>query len=496
MLQLPHNLYTCAQTRSIDQAAIQQGGIRGIVLMKRAARAALRVLVERWPAHGPIALLCGSGNNAGDGYLLAGLAKSQGLSVAVWHAQDPALLQGDAQLAYAFACQEQVVMAPFDNQQPPQLPADAVVVDALLGTGVVGPVRPAFATVIGWINCCGLPVLALDLPSGLCGDTGAELGSAVIATASVCFVALKQGLLTARGPALCGDLYCENLDIPANFYPAPAVQRIDLMSQITHLPKRSADAHKGQSGHVLVLGGDQGFGGAALMAAEAALVTGAGLVSLATQPEHVLASLVRRPEVMALGVRNGAEAAPALARASVLAIGPGLGRGPWGQQLLQAALTFQLPMVVDADALNLLAEQPAPRATRANWILTPHPAEAGRLLGVTTAQIQADRFAAVRALQAKFGGVVLLKGAGTLIADAAGAVLANVGNAGLATAGSGDMLTGIIAGLLAQGMAPSAAARLGVCLHGGAAELFAEQEGLRGLIATDLLPALKVLMND
>jgi NAD(P)H-hydrate epimerase len=248
----------------------------------------------------------------------------------------------------------------------------------------------------------------------------------------------------------------------------------------------------------MVIGGDQGYGGAGLMAAESALRTGAGLVSVATRPEHVAAILARQPEIMASGIISGQELEPLLDKPTVLVIGPGLGRSPWSEQLLQKAVASGLPMVVDADALNIIAEgRVVPEPDGSRWVMTPHPAEAARLLNISVEEVQADRFSAVRSLQEKYNAVVLLKGAGTLIASA-DSQLINVcpyGNPSMATAGMGDMLSGIIGGLLAQGLEPAQAAQLGCCLHSAAADMAVEERGARGLAATDISVFLTAILN-
>lgn len=258
------------------------------------------------------------------------------------------------------------------------------------------------------------------------------------------------------------------------------------------LPARSPTAQKGDFGHVLVIGGDHGMSGALRLAGEAALRTGAGLVSVATRADHAAGISTSRPELMSHGVESVAQLSPRLKRATVLAAGPGLGQGEWGRKLFSAVLESSLPMVVDADALNLLAAEPV---RRDNWILTPHTGEAARLLGQTVEQVQADRIAAAVALKQKYGGVVVLKGAGTLVVDATGEIaMCNEGNPGMASGGMGDVLTGVIAGLLAQGCDLTESARQGVCLHAHAADL-AAQEGQRGLLASDLFPYLRRLLG-
>lgn len=492
--ELPTALYRAEQSRLLDRCAIDTHGIAGIYLMKRAGRATFEALLERWPALQALTVLAGAGNNAGDGYVIAALAAQRCIPVTVYYLAEPARLQGDAALACDFARREGVTLRAWDDTAELR----GVVVDALLGTGTQGDVRPAYAAAIESINAAGLPVVAVDMPSGLCADTGRSLGAAVEADLTVTFIALKQGLLTGRGPALCGELRFADLGVPAAIYatqPA-ASQRLSLAALLAQLPPRQRDAHKGDFGHVLVVGGDAGFAGAALMAAEAAARSGAGLTSVATHAAHVAALVARRPELMVHAVSSGQTLAPLLARPTVLVIGPGLGQSPWSEQLLQAAAASELPQVLDADALNLLAEGRVIAAdARANRVLTPHPGEAARLLGCSVAAVQADRFAAAVSLQQRFGGVVVLKGAGTLVASADGVSLAHAGNPGMASGGMGDVLSGIIGALLAQGLSPRAAAELGVMVHAMAADMAAADEGERGLLATDLLVSVRQLLN-
>jgi NAD(P)H-hydrate epimerase len=247
------------------------------------------------------------------------------------------------------------------------------------------------------------------------------------------------------------------------------------------------------------VGGDYGMAGAAAMAAEAALRCGAGLVRVATRPEHVAALVARTPEAMPCGVSSGEDFTPLLESADVLVVGPGLGQSPWSEHLLQLAAASGKPMVLDADGLNLLAagclgEGPGEAKHRDNWVLTPHPGEAARLLDSTTGEVQADRFAAARALQQRYGGVAILKGNGSLIAGARQLLLSDYGNPGMASGGMGDVLSGVIGSLLAQHLPPLEAAALGVCLHGAAADI-AAQEGQRGLAATDLIPEMRTLLG-
>lgn len=490
------DLYTGDQAREIDRRAIHDCGIAGAVLMKRAGRAAFELACAIWPDNRCWVVLCGGGNNAGDGYVFAALAAQRQHQVLVLHISPPEQLTGDARAAYEYARQEGVAMRPFSPAE--EVPAEnMVLVDALLGIGLRAPVRDHAAAAIHWLNSAGAPVLALDLPSGLCANTGAELGSAVRATHTISFIVAKVGLFTGRGPAVSGQVTVAGLDVPQAAFAGitATAERIHLSALTGFLPERTADAHKGQFGHVMVIGGERGYGGAAILAAEMAAMSGAGLVTLATRAEHITAALVRRPELMVVGVPSGQELEPYMSRPSVLVVGPGLGRTPWSEQLLQQALQSDRPMVLDADALNILAEGRLSLPAHRQWVMTPHPGEAARLLGCSTGDVQNDRVGAIILLHKKFGGVVLLKGAGTLICDDSGLYLAKVGNPGLATAGSGDVLAGLIGSLLAQGLAPLAAAQLGACLHGEAADLAVEETGVAGLQAAELMPYVRELLK-
>ena len=500
---LPVSLYRAKQVRELDRLAIQTYGIPGFTLMRRAGRAAFELMRECWPEcglpveHGSssITVVCGTGNNAGDGYVMAVLAKQQGLAVSIIQVGDAQKIQGDALQARKLALQDGV---PISSFSPSSAIADGVIVDALLGTGLSGDVRGEYVDAINWVNEAGLPVLSVDIPSGLCSDTGHVLGVAVNADATISFIGLKQGLLSGDGPNVTGDVYFDDLAVPPQTFDhiVPSSERLLLSAAQAALPQRLAAAHKGHSGHVMVIGGAQGMGGAVIMASEAAARTGAGLVSCATHDDHIAPLLARCPEVMSVGISSAEGLAPLLKRPSVLVIGPGLGRSAWAEQLLEKAYQSHLPMVVDADALNLISEGCGIAAPfRDNWILTPHPAEAARLLGCSTQEVQRDRFDAVKELQARFGGAVILKGAGSLVACADRPIsLCSYGNPGMAVGGMGDVLSGILGGLLAQGLNVAEAARVGVCLHAYAGDI-AAQQGMCGMMATDLFPALRRLVN-
>jgi len=487
-------LYSAAETRALDNWAIGHGGISGALLMSRAAAATLQQLLLRWPEPGLLQVLCGTGNNGGDGYLIADQARRRGIAVQILQVGDPARIGGDALRAREQALANGVQVLPFTAAC---LAESGVLVDAMLGTGLGGEVRAPFAAAIDACNRDHRPVVAVDIPSGLCSDTGRILGRAVQAELTVTFIGYKRGLFTLDGPDCCGALEFSDLALPLEAYRAvaPGWRRLNLGEMLTQWPRRPARAHKGSFGSVLVIGGDAGMPGAVALAAEAALRSGAGLVRVATQPEHLPAIVARTPEAMVFGVRSGRDLLPLLAAADVLVVGPGLGRSSWSQQLLQAVASTDLPCVLDADGLNLLAEgRVLPRQRRDHWLYTPHPGEAARMLGVTTAAVQEDRFAAAAQLQEQYGGAVVLKGNGSLIVGGDQRLLSDYGNPGMASGGMGDVLSGIVGGLLAQGLESGAAAALGVCLHGAAADA-AAQDGQRGLLASDLMAPLRRLLG-
>lgn len=493
---LPRQLYRAASVRQLDRSAIEGHGISGIQLMRRAGRAAFELLRECWPEARSLALFCGAGNNGGDAYILAARALQCGYTVRLFQLQAADRLQGDARAAYDMALDAGVQAEAWDGQSL----ADAeVIVDGLLGTGLRGEVREPYRQAIDAINDAPQPVLALDIPSGLCSDTGVVLGAAVSADQTISFIGLKQGMLTGDGQAYCGELHYSDLSVPSavlESLPADSL-RMDASDVCHALPPRRRSAHKGSYGHVLVIGGDHGMGGAALLAARAAGRCGAGLVSLATRPQHVAGVMAQAPEVMCHGVNSGQELEPLLARPTVIVIGPGLGRQPWAEQMLQRAWGADKPLVVDADALNILSEgQVVPAPRRSNWIITPHPGEAARLLRAEAASLQADRFAAAAALQERYGAVVVLKGSGTLVADGSSPIgVCPYGNPGMASGGMGDVLSGVAGALLAQGHKVGDSARLAVVLHALAADAAAREGGQRGLLAGDLLPWLRRLVN-
>lgn len=480
-------LYTAAQVRSLDRLAATALRIPSFTLMQRAGAAAFRELRRRWPDARRVLVVCGSGNNGGDGYVVAKLAREAGIDVGIFAIDRP---RADSDAARAHA-------AWMENNQSTQtegLNAD-VIVDALLGTGLSKPVDGEMRALIDRINAASTPVLALDVPSGIDADTGGVKGAAIRAQCTITFVAHKRGLFTGAALDHCGELMLDTLGLPDTLYTSEKTDArlLDLREIMQWLPPRPRNAHKGLFGHVLAIGGDYGMGGAIRLAGEAALRVGAGLVSVATRAEHVCALNAARPELMAIDVAGMQELAVQIERASVLALGPGLGQRAWADALWHGAVDAGKPIVIDADALNLLARMP--RKLSAQTVLTPHPGEAARLLETDTSTIGADRFAAARELSERYQAIVVLKGAGTIIANPAGDMaVCPWGNPGMASGGMGDVLTGVIAGLMAQGIDAWRAAQLGVALHALAGDM-AAAEGEAGMMAGDLFAPLRRLRN-
>lgn len=493
MPTLPTALHTAAQVRAIDHYGIDTQGIPGYTLMTGAATAALAALRARFPDARRLRIWCGAGNNAGDGYVLARLARAAGLKVETVALVSPERLAGDAARAW-----QDWRAAGGDSRTREDSRVPDVEVDAMLGTGLDRALTEPFDAVVAALNAAAVPVVALDVPTGLHADTGAALDLAVEAALTVSFVALKQGLFTGAGPAHVGMLVFDDLGVDASASGVPvSMHRLSATSPLQTLSPRRRDSHKGDHGRVLVIGGGRGMPGAARLAAEAALRSGAGRVTVATLPAHVSAVVAARPEIICEGIEPDAEGLhrldTLLAQTDVLALGPGLGRDVWARALWVHALRFQGPAVLDADALNLLAESPGPLPKQC--VLTPHPGEAARLLGCTVRDIQADRPAALAQLCERHEAIVVLKGAGSLVGRRGERPhVCDRGNPGMASAGTGDVLTGAIAGLAAQSGCLWQATLTGVHAHALAGDAAARQ-GERGLLASDLLAELRACLN-
>ena len=507
-------LTTAAQMREMDRRAIEEFGVPSIVLMENAALRVVDVIAERFgPLRGRrIAVVCGKGNNGGDGLAIARhLATRFGAEVDVWLASDPSAYTGDA----AANCKMAQAFGLGIITGLPSAIQGELIVDALLGTGIKGGVEGQLAEVIGRMNRANCPIVSVDVPSGLNADTGDVSGACVKAALTVTFALPKIGLLVYSGAEYVGELVVADIGMPRAVMVADEVKvaATEASDVAQWLPARvnGRDSNKGKFGHVTVFAGSAGFAGAPTLSAEAAARTGAGLVTLAV-PIGIQNALMARvsPVVMTKGLaetgegtfsQGALEAALTLAaKGTAAALGPGLG-GAENQETRAFVREFvsrcPVPLVVDADALNCLASEPdrgasVVRSRSAATVLTPHPGEMGRLLGTDTKTVQSGRREAVEQAAQRYGCVALLKGARTLIAAPDGRLAVNTtSNPGMATGGSGDVLTGLLAALLGSGIAAWEAAAAGAYLHGLAGDLAATgQGGPAGLIATDLIDSL------
>ena len=477
-------LFTAHQIRLMDQMLIDEYGIPGLTLMSRAADASVDLLCSRYPLARRVIVFCGTGNNAGDGYLVAAKLQDRAIDALVVQVGDPQKLGEDASTARNRCAQQTVPVIDWEAFQRDGAERADVLVDALLGLGTTGPAREPFAGAIEWLNTQQAPVIALDVPSGLHPDFGVAEGSVVHASYTVTFIARKMGLAAEQGPDFAGEVCVAPLGAPDVFFDQVEEKGIEVIEP-SALPPRSRAAHKGHFGHVLVVAGGEGMAGAGFLAASAALRTGAGLVTLATHPSHAPSLAAYQPELMIQGVSDADSMTPLLERATVVAVGPGLGQSEWSKALFKKVKDSGLPMVMDADALNLLGERPSELP---NAILTPHPKEAARMLGASA--VSRDRLEVLRALQDRYQSVVVLKGAATLVHDGKRALINQTGAPAMATAGMGDALTGCIAGLVAQGLALGQAAAQGVAHHGRAGEWASADLGEVGVLASDVIARL------
>ena len=480
-------VYTADECRELDRVAIEEHDIPGFTLMQRAGAFVFTTIQDRWAGMQSLLVVAGSGNNAGDGYIVATLAHQAGINTKVFQVGASKRLRGDALLAREQLRQHDITFV----DEPTS--AD-IVVDALLGTGAHGTLSSTYEDAIAQVNNTQSPIVAVDIPSGVDASSGGLLTENPVSAELTCmFIGAKLGLFTGPGLQYRGDLVFTDLGVPPEIYQnVSGVPLLDTTSKHPVLPPRDALAHKYQFGHVVFVGGDHGMGGAVILAAEAALRTGAGLVTVLTRSENVPAVLARCPEVMVVGIDESTDLSSHLARADVLAIGPGLGQDSWGTTLLKTVLADRPDCcVLDADALRILKSQRW--RIPAGCILTPHPGEAAFMSSASTSEVQADRPKFVTALSQEYGCTVILKGPGTLIASQG--QLCSVSqfvNGSLATAGSGDVLTGIAAAAYARCRNPIRAAEAAVSLHGAAGARAVRENPNQSLIASDLIDYIRI----
>lgn len=504
-------LLTAAGMREADRRTIEEFGLPGRVLMECAGRGVVEALVRRYGdvMPGPVAVLCGKGNNGGDGLVAARHLLERGWQVDTLVLAAPESLRGDVAANYELLLRAGGV--------PRHLPDEAVVattltalrrprliVDALLGTGLDAAPAPHLAAAIGWIRDAAVPVVAVDLPSGLDSDSGRPPGAVVRAELTVTFAAAKLGQVLNPGVDACGELVVVDIGIPGRILAEEACGvLLDAAEVAALLPARPATGHKGTFGHLLLLAGSEGKSGAAALAAGGALRVGSGLVTVAAprSAQQILAVKLTEAMTAPLAEDTAGLTPTALTQCralcggkSALVVGPGLGEGVGTRAVVRELLaTLPLPLVLDADGLNTLAGDTSPLKRRpcGTTILTPHPGEMARLTGLTVAQVQTERVAVARAFAERHGVVVVLKGARTVVAAPDGGFCINpTGHVGMGSGGTGDVLAGMIGGLLAQGLPPVAAAAAGVWLHGAAGDRLRARFGDAGLLAGDLLPEI------
>lgn len=498
-LNLPHLAYSAQQVKQQESVVAQVENIPMYQLMQNAANAVFKQLCRLYSDAKSICIVAGGGNNAGDGYLVGKYALLAGIDVVVMALKSGDELTGDAERAY-----REFIAAGGDVEQfdKAKLNDCSVIIDALLGIGFSGALSKPYQGVISTINDCDKPVISVDLPSGLNATTGEVSVPTVNAAHTVTFIALKQGLLSGRAKHCVGKLHFVGLGLGDAFLKQvpSSVSHWGLSEQMAQLPSRQLDGYKNKYGHVLLIGGNQGMAGAIRLAGEACLRAGAGLVSVLTHHSHVSSVIAGRYEMMVHGYRainqcsdetDTKKAQDLIEKADVIVIGPGLGQDDWANELLALLEKVDKPIVMDADALTLLAR--TPRSFN-QLVITPHPAEAARLLQKLTNEIELNRFDSVKQLSQKYHCISVLKGPGTLISDGVNININRSGCVAMASAGMGDVLSGIIGALIGQGMSLYHATSLAVYIHGLAAEE-AAQAGTRGLLASDLFPYIRKLVE-
>lgn len=481
-------LFDTKSIQHFEDSAAEVTDTGSSLLMERAGASLFNHMQQQFPTVGHYHIVCGTGNNGGDGFVLARLARASGRSVSVYTYKDPKAT--DAVKAHQSMTAHGIATIPVTGFRP----ENGVIVDCIFGTGIRDAPRAPWIDCIKKINSLKTPVVSVDVPSGLVADTGHVPDVAVNADTTLTFLGHKPGLFTGHGPEHSGNIVLDDLRVTTQAEHATA--HVITPRMLTGcLPRRPRTAHKGNYGHVLVIGGDEGFGGAALLAATAALRTGAGLVSIITHPVHTAGFISKQPELMVNGMHSPDDA-PATARrlldaADVVVIGPGMGQSDFGRSffdwLVGQMKTVVPKLVFDADALNLLSQNPVKLR---NSVLTPHPGEASRLLNIPTAEVNADRFTAVKRLSNSYGATALLKGAGSVIQSQEHLFVCTEGNPGMASGGMGDVLSGIVGGLMAQGLTPNRALIAGVWVHGVSADIAAAKVGEPGLVASDLFNEL------
>lgn len=501
---------TAAESRRLDELTIERYGTPGHVLMERAGAGAAAALLEQFPhVRRKRVLVCaGKGNNGGDGFVIARLLRRKGVRAEVVLLGKQSDVTGDARRALAGLRRARGVISEATSASdiamlPAKMQEAVLLVDAVFGTGLNAPVEGRYADVLHMMNTSGVPIFAVDIPSGLNADRGTPLGVAVQAEATATFGFAKVGQLVYPGVSYVGALAVVDIGIAPEALAEvrPRTRLIEAADAASLVPVRAAEAHKGTCGHALIIAGSRGHSGAALLTAHAAARAGAGLTTLAGPASLNTIFSLGRPEVMTAPLRDGdgqvqfdeSQIRAALEGKDAVVVGPGLGTHEEAQKLVRFLVSeMALPLVLDADALTCVSRDPTMLTrAQARALLTPHPGEMARLVGGDTLSVQADRLGSAGAFARQYGCTLVLKGARSLIAAADGSVWINpTGNPGMGTGGMGDALSGILGGFLAQGLTPPEAACLGVYVHGAVADHIVAEHGQIGLLASDVIEGL------
>jgi len=501
-----HCTYSAKQVLQNEARVAQNQQLAMYQLMERAGSVAFEQLHQHWPKARSILVLCGKGNNGGDGFVIARLAHLANMQVKVLLTCDVNSIKGDALLAYQNMISAGLTdIATANLIEQVKLFSGDIIVDALFGIGFYGSLASPMNELVAAVNANRSNVLSIDIPSGLCASTGfVEDGLAVIAKVTVTFIVYKQGLLTGQAANFVGKLILADLLLGEAFNQQVTchhyfLKEYPLYDGVSFLPKRLNTSHKGTIGQILAVGGGIGMPGAIRLASEAALRCGAALVAVCCHQDNQALVFNGRPELM-LAPNDAKQLANSLvvSNAKALLLGPGLGQTEWSQSLFDLIVPPFINgknngnIVLDADGLTLLAKT---NYFCSRWVLTPHPKEAATLLGCDTATIEANRLHAVQAIAKKYGGICVLKGAGSLISDGHTVVINSTGNAGMASGGMGDVLSGIVAALILQTENYFVATCLAVYIHGAAGDIIANRAGQRGMLASDLFVPLQRLVN-
>lgn len=488
-MQYSKAIYSVKQTRQIEEYLITKCQIPEFELMFQAGKAVFNILQSELSdieKQYPIFILCGSGNNGGDGYIAAALANAAGFQVTCLEIGDFSKQTNTAKKAKKFAEEKQTYIKEYNDDN---FPEKSIIIDAILGIGIKGVVREEQAKIITKINHSQAFIIAIDNPSGLDCDSGEILGIAVKAHLTITFLARKQGLYLNYGNSHSGKIIFSNLnakydDFLHNLSPQYHILEENDLSKI--IPPRELNSHKGNFGNIVIIGGDYNMGGAVIMAAEAACRSGAGKVTILTQKEHISAIISRLPNVMTASFESKEYLEQIKQNKTLIAIGPGLGQSDWSKTLFDFFMASDVPKIIDADALNLLSKS-TKKYNLQNAIITPHPKEAARLLEISVEEVQNNRQKTVQDLFNKYGAIIILKGSNSLIYNGDGNFyVCPYGNPAMAVAGMGDILTGFITGFATQNITLTEATILGVYYHALKADKICKTQGEIGLLPMDM----------